>query len=291
MKAISRFILFFTVIMLQGCQYFQQKQDPKAEDGEVLARVGEQFLYASDVGSLIDKRMTTTDSANIISRYIDSWIKKQLMLQAAENNFNYDETDIERKVLDYRYQLIVYGYEKQFVEQNLDTAITEEEISVYYEENKDNFQLKQNIVKGIYLKVPEDAPRIPRVKRWLRSSDEVDKERLRSYVYSFADAYSLDDSLWIDFDEFVFNTPFSEQITNPVQTLERNQYLETSDSLYVYLMKINEYKISDQVSPMEYVREQIKNILLNRRVVELRKQLEDKVYEEAQESNDYEIYY
>ena len=63
------------------------------------------------------------------------------------------------------------------------------------------------------------------------------------------------------------------------------------DSTYLYFLKIQEYKISEEASPLEFVQEEIRNIILNKRKVALAKGLENDIYERAKENEDYKIYY
>ncbi|MBT29542.1 MAG: hypothetical protein CMO01_07750 [Thalassobius sp.] len=284
------FIFLLTVLIISSCDYFKPGSEQNPENGNPVARVGENFLYDKDLRGLVPPRSSSEDSANILNRYIDSWVRKQLILKSAEENTNINEAEIARKMQDYRYQLIVYNYEKRYIQEKLDTAISDDEIQQYYEENRDNFILKQNIIKGILLKVPKEAPQTDRVKVWLRSNSEADAEKLRSYAYTFGDSYLLDDSVWLDFDEYLYNTPFKEEITNPIQTLKRSTLLETSDSTHLYFIKIKDYKISDQHSPVEFVKAQIRDVLINKRIVALRKDRENEIFEKALKNEDYEIY-
>ena len=85
------------------------------------------------------------------------------------------------------------------------------------------------------------------------------------------------------------NSPMAE-IPNKVQFLRNNKFFETSDDDFRYYLKIEEYKISDNVSPLEFVKDDIRNIILNKRKVLLAEQLEEKVYNEASENEQFEIY-
>jgi hypothetical protein len=95
--------------------------------------------------------------------------------------------------------------------------------------------------------------------------------------------------MWIEFDKLVVNSPMAE-IPNKIQFLKTNPYYETSDSEHLYFLKIDNYKISDNVSPLEFVKEDIRNILLNKRKVELARALEDEVYENAVQQKNFEIF-
>ena len=58
----------------------------------------------------------------------------------------------------------------------------------------------------------------------------------------------------------------------------------------LYFLKIDAYKISDNVSPLEFVKQDIKNIILNKRKVELARKLENDVYENAAKRKDFEVF-
>ncbi|RUA36123.1 MAG: peptidyl-prolyl cis-trans isomerase, partial [Bacteroidetes bacterium] len=202
---------------------------------------------------------------------------------------NFDQASIERKVLDYRYALMVHEYKKYYVDNNLDTAVTEKEIQDYYVNNKDNFELKQNIIRGYFITVTKDAPKINQLKKLINSDDPDDFKELKSYCFRFAETYFLEDSVWINFDEAIRNTPFVG-VTNKVDFLKSNKFVEDSNEENLYFLRIKEYKISDQISPLEFVKNDIKQIILNKRKVALANQLEEEVFENAKSSNKYEIY-
>src|SRR5690606_17475548 len=176
-----------------------------------------------------------------------------------------------------------------FIKQNLDTIVSNDVIEAYYNENIDNFILKQNIVRATFIKVPKNAPRTDKIKELIYSEKEQDHKELKSYCLSFSTAYHLADSSWMAFDELVKKSPLVE-IPNKIQFLKTNPYYETSDDNYLYFLKVDEYRISDNVSPLEFVNDEIKNIILNKRKVELAKKLEDEVYEEAVNNKEFEVF-
>ena len=97
------------------------------------------------------------------------------------------------------------------------------------------------------------------------------------------------DTTWVKFDEIIRATPFST-ISNKVQFLRRTNYVEESDSLYLYLLKIDQYKLSEQISPIAFVENDIRNVILNSRKVALAKGLENEIFERSKENEDYKIY-
>ena len=284
-----KFILL--IFLLGGCEFLQIKdQKGGAQDSkeEPIARVMDKYLYPRDLEGIIGKN-DIADSSNIIKRYIKNWIRKQLLIDAAEKNIAFDEAEIQRKILDYRYALMVYEFQKHYVNNQLDTQLTDNAIKQYYQENIDNFQLKQNIIRGIYVKVAKDAPRTARISKLIRSEKEKDFNDLKAYCFSYASNYFLEDSVWVNFNEIIKNTPFAD-IPNKVTFVKNNDYVMESDEKYHYYLRIKEYKITDQISPLEFVREDIKNIILNRRKAELAKNLEEQILTKAEENDDFEIF-
>lgn len=273
-----------------SCDLFKKKEnkDITEDIGTPLARVYNKYLYAKDIKGIQGETYTKEDSAALVQRYIDSWVLKQLMLLKAEARIDELDSETQSKILDCRNTLVIHEFEKGYLERRLDTAFNEKDLKSYYDSNIDNFQLKQNIIKGFFIKIPKDAPRVEKVRNWIHSSKDKDKE-LKSYCVRFASHFILEDTIWLNFDDLIKNTPFAN-IQNKADFLEKNRYSEISDKNYLYFLKIEDYKISKQISPFEFVKDQIKNTLLNRKRIELINELKSNIYKEAENNKEFEIY-
>ncbi len=278
-------------LLLSGCEFIRMKKDGSSEAGDRLAvaRVNNTYLYKDELADILTPSTTKQDSIERAETYINSWVRKQLLIQEAGKKININEAEVERRILDYRFSLIAYEYQSYYIKQHLDTAISSADIEKYYTSNIDNFVLKQNIIQAVFVKVPKTAPRTNRVRDLILSQKEKDQNELKSYCLSFSTAYHLSDSAWIVFDELVKNSPLAE-IPNKIQFLKANRYYETSDDGYLYFLKVAKYRISDNISPLEFVRDDIRNIILNKRKVELAKKLEDEVYNKAVSEKEFEIF-
>ena len=279
------------LVIFAGCDLIRRKKEQQVTvpERKPVARVNDKYLYQDELVGIVDQNSTAEDSAARATAYINSWVRKQLIIAEAMKRIDINEAAVERKVLDYRYSLIGYEYQNFYIQQHLNDSISEKEIENYYSGHSDNFILKQNIVRGTYIKVPKTAPRTGKVKDMLFSIKEKDQNELKSYCLSFSVAYHLSDSSWIEFDKLVVNSPMAE-IPNKIQFLQTNPFYETSDTDFLYFLKVDDYKISDNVSPLEFVKERIRNILLNKRKVELARTLEDEVYENAVKQKNFEIF-
>lgn len=286
-RALAAILLFCAT----GCEFIRMKGKPQEAylDRRPVARVNDTFLYFDELAGIVSASTPKEDSIARLNAYINSWVRKQLLISEAMKRIDINEAEVERKILDYRYSLIGYQFQKLYIQQNLKDDVSDEEIESYYQNNADNFVLKQNIVRGTYIKIPQGAPRTNRLKELIFSKKEKDISDLKSYCLSFSTAYHLSDSSWIEFDKLVVNSPLGE-IPNKIQFLKAYPYYETNDAGFLYFLKIDDYKISDNLSPLEFVKEDIKNIIINKRKVELARKLEEEVYERAAEKKDFEIY-
>jgi hypothetical protein len=277
-------------LLVVSCDFIKMKDEGKisASDRKPVARVGTTYLYRDELVGIVAPGTLKQDSLSRAEAFINSWIRKQLLIQEASKKIDINEAEVERKILDYRYSIIAYEYQTYYIKQNLDTVVQNPEIDAYYKANIDNFILKQNIVRATFIKVPKNAPRTQKIKEMIYSSREKEKKELKSYCLSFSAAYHISDSTWMVFDELVRNSPLAE-IPNKIQFLRDNRYYETSDDSYLYFFKTEEYRISDNISPLEFVKDDIRNIILNKRKVELAQQLEDNVYNQASAEKEFEI--
>lgn len=286
---VNSYIFAIIVLLGVGCDLITPKSEDKTPTEQPIAKAADQYLYPKDLKGLLSEGTSKEDSIRFTSSYVDKWVRKQLLINKAQEAIQFDEAELERKMLDYKYALMVHEYEKLKVNERLSLEVTDEEIEEYYEEKYENFLLKQNIVKCIFAKIPEDAPDIRKFRRSLRRYPDSEFEDIKTYCLQFANKYSLEDSTWINFDDIIQNTHLAG-IPNKIQFLKSNKFVESSNEGFVYFLKILEYKISEEVSPLSFIKSDIKNIIVNKRKVTIKKNLEEEIFNEARSKNEFEIY-
>ncbi len=277
--------------LLTGCEFIKIKNEQDADKAKriAVARVNNIYLYKDELEGIVTAGTSKQDSTVRTEAYVNNWVRKQLLIQEASRKIDINEAELQRKILDYRFSLIAYEYQTAYIREHINTSISDPDIEAYYKDNIDNFVLKQNIVQALFMKVRKSAPRTNKLKDLIFSTKEKDQEELKSYCIRFSEAYHLSDSTWMAFDELVKNSPLAE-IPNKIQFLKTNPYYETSDDNYLYFLKVAKYRISDNISPLEFVKDDIRNIILNRRKNDLAKRLEDDVYNNALTENEFEVY-
>lgn len=157
--------------------------------------------------------------------------------------------------------------------------ITDEEKRNFYDENQDQFELDHSLIKGLFLKIPIDAPNLDEVKKWYRSTSETSIEKIEKYSVQNAVVYDYFYDKWVSFDEVFVNIPI--QVTNENEFLRTHSFVETADSSYCYLLNIEEYVAKGKIAPFEYASTQISDMLVNQRKVQFLKNFEEELYNDA----------
>jgi hypothetical protein len=267
-----------------SCSFFKHKEDGK----KPVAKVFDNYLYYSDIKGLVPKGSSKQDSLSIVKSYIDSWIRNQLILDKANKNLGDEEKDVEKQLEDYRTSLIIYAYEKSLINQKLDTNVSNGEIEKYYNEHQEDFQLKDNIIKVLYLKLTKNSPKLALVKQWYKSTKPQDRKLLEDYCHQYAINYYLDDDSWLLFNDLLKEIPIKTY--DEEQFLKNNRYVEIEDSSNVYLVNISGFKIKESTSPLSFEKDNIKSVIINKRKLVLIDDMEKKVYNEALKNNEFKIY-
>lgn len=279
--AIKYLFILLSFLVFFGCG------SKKQSDGKAVARVGSSKLLMKDVSSVIPNNVGQQDSFLMAEDYIKKWIKQELLLQKAEENLSEAEKDVTKQLEEYRESLILYRYKNALIKQRMDTTVTEEQISDYYTNNSEKFMLNKNIVKAIFIKIPEEFADPDLLKNMCSNTTPEGIIELRDYCLRYTKVFDIFTDRWVDFQLVAKNIP--ETINNPEQFLENNQLIERTESGYYYLVSIQDYKLKNEEAPLDYVAENIKNLILNRRKIDFLKELENNVYAEGIEKNKFEI--
>ncbi|MBT8195153.1 MAG: hypothetical protein KJO64_01900, partial [Bacteroidia bacterium] len=138
------------------------------------------------------------------------------------------------------------------------------------------------------LKVSKDAPKLNEVKKWLRSSKDEDRIALDEYCFQFGEDYILGDDDWMPSDGLLKKANI--KTGNTQSYLKYNKYIETADSLHKFFVRINDYKLKGTTSPLEFEKENIKNLILNQSKLTLIKEMELDAIENAIKKNEIEVF-
>lgn len=255
------------------------KRKPQDYLSKPIVTVDTHVLTLGDLKNALPENLNPSDSIALAEDYIGRWVKSKLMLRQAEMNLTPEEKNVEQKLQDYRTSLLVYLYQQKILEQKHSPLVTSREIEAYYREMRDNFNLQENIIKGIFIKVPKEAPNQDQLRKWYRGRQSEDFINLEAYCFQNAKKYEVFIDNWIPFRRI--NSTLPDPIFNEERFIQYTRNYETSDSLYNYYLAIHEFMLSGSTAPLNYVEDRIKAILLNKKRGEFIQKLEQDLYEEA----------
>ncbi|MBS1646624.1 MAG: hypothetical protein JST67_04730 [Bacteroidetes bacterium] len=279
--------IFFLSAALFSCKE-QSLEGKNTASEQVVARVLDKKLTALDIKKVLPKYNSPKDSALFTQSYIKQWLTGELLLHQAEANLSEADKNIQQELDEYRKSLLLYRYETQLVRQKLDTAVSPQEIEAYYNDHAQNFMLKENIVKVSYVKVQKKTSNIEKVKKWYNSNKEADQESLKKFCIQYADNFFLDNTTWLLLDDVMKEIPLHDY--NPELLLKTTRQIELSDSTFNYYLNIVDFKIKNTPSPLSFEKENIRQIIINKRKLTLIEEMKQEIYNQAKENNTFEVF-
>lgn len=282
------FIIVIVCVLITSCDLVSIKKE-KVRDERPIATVNETNLYKRDIISMIPKNLSKQDSIVLVKSLINSWAKQQLFLKKAQENISsVNSKKIEGLVNDYRKSLYINGYKERLIKQRLDTIVGEEEIAEYYEKNKENFKLNDELVQFEFVHFGKNFLDKKETIAQFKSVKEEDKISLEENSISFK-SYRLNDSTWVSIDYLKDKIPPFR--TEPKEKLLKiSKFIQKEDSLGVYLVAVKKILGKTEVAPMGVVIPRIKQIILHKRKIELIREIEKTLINDAIQNKNFKEY-
>jgi hypothetical protein len=228
------FLAFITGIVFSRCS------DNHDKSKTPVARVYDKYLYIEDLAGVVQSGLSPTDSINKVKSFIDFWVKRQAMTKTAEINLAEEQKDVTKELEDYRMDLLIFRYKQKFIEQNLDTIVTQKQINSFYSDHENEFKLAQPAIKATYIKILKTTPNISMVRSLYRSSREKDLIQVSDYCKEQSASYKNYNNEWVYFRDLLIEIPV--RVDDQEAFLKSNTYIEVQDSTFSYLVNILNYR-------------------------------------------------
>ncbi len=273
-------LLILSCIILAGCSNFSNNNS-----NNLVARAGENFLYENDLPEYNSK----DDSLIKISSFIEAWAKEKVLYDLSMINLSQSKrAEIDELVENYKVDLYINSYKDLIVNSKIDSIVTAEQIDSFYTLNINNFKLNENLVKYRYIKVPNDNININRIRRYIVRINEQDRYFLDSLNFQFADL-KLNDSIWFTERDVISSIDFINQ-NNKSKYFIKNRLFTIEESNYTNFFIVDDILRSGNIPPISYLYERIKSTIVNQRKLNLLKNLNKEILNDALKSRKYEVY-
>lgn len=275
--------LIIGLLVMSGCSgsFNHQGKTP-------LVEVGDAFLYKEDLDAALPVGIHDKDSVRFAEDYIRNWVEDVLLYGKAEGNIP-DNEKIDQQVAAYRRALIMHTYQEELVRQKLGTEVSEEEIEAYYEAHAAQFRAEQPYIQGLFMKVPVQTRNLNRVRNWYKRNTQDAIDGLEKFSIAHAVSYEYFYDRWRPVSEFALKMPL-EALETDMDYLKRNKNVEVRDTVYCYFLHVEQFLPKGDPLPLEYAKNEIKEMIINLKRVAFINQMKNDLYREALENNDI-IYY
>ncbi|MEM9143681.1 MAG: peptidyl-prolyl cis-trans isomerase [Bacteroidota bacterium] len=274
-----------TILLILSCDSYLKQNEEK----EPLARVGNRYLYKEDVAPLLQKGISRGDSASFTTHYINTWASKQLLLNKAKINLPEEKlAEFDALVADYQVDLYTRAYKEALVREGTDTVVNRAQLERFYEREKENFRLKEKLVKLRFVELPLEFLNKDETIKRLKSFKSEDMSYLDSIGVQFR-KLNFNDSIWIRASRVIREIP-PLTLDNEHRYLKKSQFFELEDSLGVYLAKIMDVRQVNDIAPLSFIEPTIKQVLLSRRRLDYTRKLETEIIDEAIKEKEFELY-
>lgn len=279
-----RFTIIIIFVLVTSCNFFK-----KVDDRVAIARVNDAYLYYDDIKNLVSKGASKEDSMLLVQNFINKWATQQLFVDGAIRNLSEDQHDaFDKLILQYKNDLYTKAYIEALVKRSIDTTVTQAEAEAYYNINKEVFKLNEELLKFRYIHVSENIINYNSIEQKFKRFNAEDRKELDSLSIQFK-SYSLKDSIWVRVSQVVDKIPAITS-ENRYELLKKSNFIELKDSLGVYLMQINDVLLRNDTAPLEYVKPTIDQIVINKRKLEIIRELEKDITKDAIKNKQFEIY-
>lgn len=257
-------------------------------DDQVVAKVGKNVLYKSELERFIPDLIPAEDSLRLAGQYINTWAMDLLFLDVAEKELSKGELDVSADLEDFRRSLLKYRYEQRYINDRLDTLVTEGQIREYYEAHVADFELKRPVLKVRFVDVMNDSPNKDAILKMMTSLEYDDLQRADTLAKSTALRYFDSSDTWMDAGDLAkyFGLDHNQMLSYLKGDMIKYDPEDRADVMVAFVLDI----VRKGPAPIEYCAGRIRDILISARKHDLMNSLERDLLENALESKQFVIY-
>ena len=285
MKRIAYIVAIFGIVlpMFASCKAISEFFD----SGEIVAEAGSAKLKRADLDKVIPNGISPEDSARLARQYISTWALDQIFLERAEEQLSKTEKDVTQELETYRRSLLKFRYEQLYINERLDTSVTDDEVQEYYEAHQDRFVLQRPVVKARFISIAEDSPMLKTIRKKMSSDKAEDIMEADSLSFSSAYKFATWNNAWIDASTLA--REFSQESASVLASMKAGWVERTDTSGVSNIAYVSEITPKGAMSPIEYSAPFIRDMIISARKQSLITSLERDLLEDARVNGQFVI--
>ena len=272
-------VSLFLFFVISGC----------SDQDVVVASVNDHELTMEQAERLMDALGYDINKKEDWKTFLESWTTNEAYRQELMEADEKRSEIVSLKGKNFEGELSRFYLEEREISKKLDTTITEKELKDHYAKNKDQFSLQDYLVKALYIKIPKGIEVESKLKESYLLKNDKDLTRVNSYAKLYAEDFYFDDAQWIYFNDLVKDIPLKEYNRDNLILNRTKTYF--SDQEFTYFVNILDYRVKDEVPPFDFLKGQIREIILARRISVLREQIENEIKQRVNKKHDIQIHY
>ncbi len=279
LRAGIRASLFCFILALTSC----------GDNEKVVASVGEVELTESDAYVLMKHQGIDPKDDERYREFLQNWCENEALKAEMKLEHPEDWALIRLRTDAFAGDLSRLYLEEALLKKDLDTVVSNEEIEQYYTSHKEEFILQDYIVKALYFKIPVETDfKSDDIQTAFLLKNDKDLIKVNSYAKLYAENYHFNDSSWVYFSEIAKDIPVTKyNVDNLVLNRSKTYF---SDDQFTYFINIMDFKLKDEAPPMEFLRNEIKNIIVAQRLQDLIEKNETKLIERIKAKHEITIH-
>ena len=250
-----------------------------SEDGWVV-RYQDDVITTTELKEVLPNGLSADDSLKFVNSYIKNWVKNRILISEKDNLLTDEELNsLEQKVAKYREDLTEIMIEDKLIRAFPDT-VAEAELQKYYADFPETFILKNDIISYRIMEIPTDSFR--NYRELLRDNDITKLEgklKANSYYYDFKPGN------WIEKDKLLQMDLLPDRIKEQ-NLMTENQIFTEKKQDNTFVFQTLETGKSGQPAPYDYIKPTIKNVVLNKRKLNLLSQKKNELYDKVLENDE-----
>ena len=247
---------FLLILCFYSCDI-----DQGTNGSDILATAYGEELYISELNDHLSNAHSHSDSQFIITRFVDTWLMDKILYKKATQQVK-NKKEISQKVESYKKSLYIYALENYFVDEELNTNISIDEIDTFYARHTKDFILEEAISRMLYVKLPTEMDNDTFSSYWKTE----DLPAMKIYLSKESVLPLLDDKAWYARNHIESILP--EKLLNKINFNKEETY-SLNVGTTKYYVKILETIPANQNAPVSFVEKDIKERILHERTEKL----------------------